>query len=588
MKISGTTQLPALLERCRAVLLSQADENKVTINKSETIKDKSCKPSHMIQRFHEAELNQEFDLIVIGGGINGAGIARDASERGLKVLLLEKEDFGAGCTSASTRLIHGGLRYLEHFEFRLVRESLRERELLLKNANHLVQKLELAIPVYKNDKRGLFLVKLGMILYDLLSYDKSLPAHKIMYKDDFIDYEPSIKQDSLTGGAIYYDAQVTYPERLCLENVLMAKENNALILNHAEVTGINVQSNKISSVEFVDLLAETVHKVSGKMIINASGPWVDSLCGLTEKNIPRKIGGTKGSHIIVKKFKGGPEHALYVSAKSDGRPFFIIPWQSYYLIGTTDLPFSENLNSIKASNDEINYLINETNNILREQKITTEDILYTYSGVRPLPHTKKSDPGSITRKHFAIDHKSEGINNFVSVGGKLTTYRSLSEEVVDLIYKKLNYKFVSSLTKVKPLLRNVDSNIDAYKNEQVKLSKLAYNVSPEVVKHLIDLYGIEYSKVLEQTKNDNSLTEVLNKASLDIKAQVKFATESELAFTISDVLLRRLVLGLCENFGQDAIPYVADCLHKQYGYSKEQIQAQVKQYEDGIVKLRSV
>ncbi len=565
MKIPGTTHLPALLERCKAV---------------------------MIQRFSEAHINQEFDLIVFGGGVNGSGIARDASERGLKVLLLEKEDFGSGCTSESTRLIHGGLRYLEHLEFSLVRESLRERELLLKNASHLVKELELCIPVYKGDKRGPLLIKLGMLLYDLLSFDKTLPSHKMMYMDDFQEYEPGIKSNGLVGGAIYYDAQISYPERLCLENVLMAKNNGGVVLNHAEVVDVSVDLNKINSVDFVDRLNGTKHTVRGKVIVNASGPWVDSLCGLTKKDILRKIGGTKGSHIVVRKFDNGPKHALYVSAKSDGRPFFIIPWQEQkqncYLIGTTDIPFSGDLDSLKASKDEIDYLINETNNILKDVKISHNDILYSICGVRPLPYVKKSDPGSITRKHFVLDHKNEGLDNFISVGGKLTTYRSLSEEAVDVVYRKLNYNFVSSKTKQIPLLRNVGSDVEHYKNTEAKLNGPKFNIDPKVVKHLIDLYGSEYLKVLEPVKENNKLGDFLNKSSMDIAAQVGFAVSNEEAYTISDVLLRRLTLGLCEGLGEDSIPYVADYLQKHLGYTKAEIDSQIKYYEDSVIKPRKI
>ena len=210
----------------------------------------------MLKRFNENQLKKEFDLIVIGGGINGCGITRDASERGLKVLLLEKEDFGAGCTGVTSRLGHGGLRYCEHLEFDLVRESLRERETLLHIANHLVRALKFSIPVYKGDKRGMQLIKLAMVLYGLLSYDKSLPGHKIYSKDNFLKLEPSVNPENLLGAAVYYDTQITYPERICLENVIMAKDRGALVLNHAEVAALNANLGKISEVEFVDRLTQ--------------------------------------------------------------------------------------------------------------------------------------------------------------------------------------------------------------------------------------------------------------------------------------------------------------------------------------------
>ena len=361
----------------------------------------------MLNRIDVNKISKEFDLIVIGGGINGCGIARDASERGLKVLLLEKEDFGAGCTSASSRLIHGGLRYLEHFEFDLVRESLCEREILLNNANHLVRPLELCIPIYSGDKRGYWTIKAGMLLYDLLSFDKSLPRHKMLSASGFSQYEPSVRQDNLLGGAVYYDTQIAYAERLCVENAIMAKQESAVVLNHTEVVGVKTDSRKISSVDFVDRLTGKQYSARGKYIVNVSGPWVDVLCGLVRSDLKKQIGGTKGSHIVIKKFDNGPRHALYVSAKSDGRPFFIIPWQDYYLIGTTDIPYSGDLDHVRMDETERQYLINEANRVLQSHRITASDVLFSCSGVRPLPCVDGKDPAEITRRHILFDHEKE-------------------------------------------------------------------------------------------------------------------------------------------------------------------------------------
>lgn len=561
-----------------------------TPHSNKLLKREGCLTLNMLQRFNDKDINKEFDLIVIGGGINGCGIARDASERGLKVLLLEKEDFGSGCTSVSTRLIHGGLRYLEHFEFDLVRESLREREILLQNANHLVKPIELCIPIYKTDKRGYFLIKIGMILYDILSFDKSLPRHRMMSPVKFSEYEPSVKKENLKGAAVYYDAQITHAERLCVENAIMAKNNGALVLNHAEVVNFGVDSGKISSIQFLDKLTGKAHKVKGKYIINVSGPWVDSLCGLVDRNIKKQIGGTKGSHIIIKKFDQGPKHALYVNAKSDSRPFFIIPWQNYYLIGTTDIPYSGNLDEPKAEINEINYLIEETNNIFENKKISTNDILFSYSGVRPLPYTgDQSNPAKITRKHIIHEHTKEDLANFISVvGGKLTTYRNLSEQAVDLTYKKLGYNFVASKTKNKPLIGNIDSEqkFEAYKKSQAKKVQKKHDLDQEIVFHLIDLYGKRYKEVLDLTVNNLEQGKLLSSYSLDIRAEVEFSIRKEMAYTLSDVLLRRTALGLSENLGEDAIPEVLKQLQILLNLSNDELKQQAEDYTKKIVQQR--
>lgn len=542
-----------------------------------------------IKRFTENQLSSEFDVAIIGGGINGCGIALDAALRGLKTILLEKIDFGYGCTSASTRLIHGGLRYLENYEFDLVRESLIERESLLKNANHLVKPLEICIPIYKNGKRSYWFIKLGMTLYDLLSYGKSLPSHKMISSSELIKYEPSILDKDLIGGAIYHDAQVSFPERICVELALMAKNCGALVLNHTEVTAINIDLKSIKSIEVIDLLTNKTYTLKAKVLVNASGPWVDSLCGLTERHIKTKIGGTKGSHIVIKKVQDGPKHAIYSSAKSDERPFFIIPWQNNYLIGTTDLSYFDDLNKVKATEDEIKYLLNESNLILKSAHLDKKDIIYSYSGVRPLPFTTELNPSKITRKHIVFDHECEGIDNFISIiGGKLTTYRNLAEQTVNLVYKKLNNNFKKSKTREFKYLGSISSEYSLYIKNQITKAKRKYDLDSEIIVFLIDYYGSRFKNVLDLTIKDPNMGRLLSSYTLDIRAQVQFSMQYELAYSLSDILLRRTTLGLNESMGVSAIPEITKQLREFYNYSDDEIKNQINDYEENILKLRSV
>ena len=371
-----------------------------------------------------------FDVVIIGGGINGAGIARDAAMRGLKVLLIEKGDLGCGTTTASTRLIHGGLRYLEHFEFGLVHESLREREILLRIASHLVKALPITIPIYKQGKRGRLTIRAGMVLYDLLSWGKSLPNHRMLSRSESLERWPGLNPDGLVGSALYYDAQVEFPERLVAANVRSAKEFSAQVLTHTRVTSLAVEDGKVSGVgfngEFVD----------AGIVINAAGPWIDLVLERAPVESPKLIGGTKGSHLVVSPFPSAPSNAIYLEARSDGRPIFIIPWNKLYLIGTTDVRFEGNPDDVRCEQWEVDSLLAESNLALPGAGLTRESILYTYSGVRPLPVTGEKNEESITRKHFIREHPR--LPNLLSiVGGKLTTYRSLSEECVDLIFRKL-------------------------------------------------------------------------------------------------------------------------------------------------------
>ena len=375
------------------------------------------------------------DVIIIGAGINGAGIARDAAMRGLKVLLVDKSDAGSGTTSASTRLIHGGLRYLEHFEFGLVRESLREREILLKIAPHLVRPLPIAIPIYKHSKRGRVTIRAGMILYDLLSAGKSLPRHRMLSRSETLKQTPALNPQGLLGSALYFDAQVEFPERLVLENVLAAREHGTEVFTYAPVTNLIVQANLVSEVEFIREGGQS-HFAHADVVINAAGPWVDRVLERAPLESPRLIGGTKGSHIVLPEFPGAPQNAIYLEAQSDRRPFFIIPWNGKFLIGTTDVRFEDDPDEARCELWEIDYLLAETNRAFPSAQLTREQILFTYSGVRPLPRTDDKGEQSITRRHFIREHP-QAKNLLSIVGGKLTTYRSLAEECVDVIFRKL-------------------------------------------------------------------------------------------------------------------------------------------------------
>ena len=376
-----------------------------------------------------------YDVVIIGGGINGAGIARDAAMRGLSVLLIEKGEIGAGTTSASTRLIHGGLRYLEHFEFGLVYESLRERETLLRIASDFVKPLAITIPIYKQSKRGRLTIRAGMILYDLLSRGKSLPRHQMLSRDETLERWRGLNSEGLVGSAVYYDAQVEFPERLVLANVRSALEFGAEVLTHTRVTNFAVEDAKVTGVEFVTEDGQTTF-VEGEVVINAAGPWIDQVLERAPIRSPKLIGGTKGSHIIVSPFPGAPGNAIYLEARSDGRPIFIIPWNKLYLIGTTDVRFEGDPDEVRCELWEIDYLLSETNLALPSAGLTRDSIIQTYSGVRPLPVTGDKDEQNITRRHFIREHPR--LPNLLSiVGGKLTTYRSLAEECVDLIFRKL-------------------------------------------------------------------------------------------------------------------------------------------------------
>lgn len=530
-----------------------------------------------------------FDLIVIGAGINGAGIARDAAMRGLSVLLLDKGDVGGGTSSWSTRLIHGGLRYLEYGEFGLVRESLRERECLLHIAPHLVHPLPLLVPIYKSSRRGPWTIRAGMIAYDLLSFGKTLPSHRMLSRAETLTEAPALEKNDLIGAAIYYDAQVELAERLVLENVISAAEHGAEVFTYSQVDRIKVEPGEIAGIEFMRAQGSdpTVseeserHYASGRVVINAAGPWVDQLLEKTGSSSPRQIGGTKGSHIIVAPFAGAPKTAIYVEAETDQRPFFIIPWNDKYLIGTTDLRYSGDLDHVAIASEEIDYLLRETNRVIPSANLDRSKVLYTYSGIRPLPFTGDKAEKSITRRHFIREHPQ--LPNLLSIiGGKLTTYRNLAEEAVDQVFGKLGRPIPKCVTDQQPLPGADTSDFDAFARDFKQRCSL-----PEVIsERLLRIYGVRSVEVSRLTEADSSLAEVFDDETHAIAAEVIYAFRNEMAQTLADCLLRRTMIGLNSTCGLNAVEAAAAVGLKHLGWSESRKRQEVKAYQNYVERFR--
>ncbi len=532
--------------------------------------------------------NHTFDLIVIGGGINGAGVVRDAALRGLKVLLIDQGDFCGGATSWSTRLVHGGLRYLEYFEFKLVRESLREREILLRTAPHLVKPLLLTIPIYADRSRPYWKIQAGMRLYDLLSYDKTLPNHRMLPAATFRQLFREIAPQSLAGGAQYYDSQVAYAERLALENVLDAKAAGAVVRNYVEAIGLERSKDRISAITCRDRLTGkefTVNCGPQCLIVNTAGPWVDAVLARGQQGgqvqpigQTLKIGPTKGSHIVVAPFPGMPlESALYVEAQSDGRPFFLVPWLGQVLIGTTDLHYSNSLNHIKANNDEIDYLICETNLIIPTAQLTRASVKFTYSGVRPLPAAAGKKPSSITRSHVLSDHSPDGASNLISlIGGKITTYRQVGEEVVDRAFQRRQQPVPKCETRTRSLPGAILPNDDRIKQS---IAQYSDRVSMGAIDHLFSIYGARAVDLLKLIDATPELAKSLMPDQPSILAQIVFAVRSEYAETLVDILHRRTMLAMQTDYGLGILPVVTAVLQAHCGWDAARCDREMAAYK---------
>ncbi len=371
-----------------------------------------------------------YDVVIIGGGIAGAGAARDLALRGVSVALLDKADFASGTTSRSSKLIHGGLRYLELWDFGLVRESLRERQALRRLAPHLVRPLPFLVPVYRDSTRSLIRVRLGLRLYDWLTPGRDRERYRVLRTLDALTLEPALRPRELRGAGYYLDDLLLYPERLCLENVLSAVRHGAHVWNYAEVEAVvRDRRGAPAGVKVRDLLTGQVATLGARVIVNATGPWVDQFRERTRvgERGARLIRPTKGIHCLLPRLT---ERAVY-HATADDRMIFVIPWRQFSLVGTTDTDFSGDLDRLHATRDEVQYLLGEVRRALPDPRVAAERVAYTYAGVRPLSREEAKRASDVSRAHRIV--AEEGGRVLSVTGTKLTTYRSMAEDAVDAV-----------------------------------------------------------------------------------------------------------------------------------------------------------
>ncbi len=517
---------------------------------------------------------RRYDLVVIGGGVNGAGIARDAAMRGLDVALFEKGDFGSGTSAWSSRLIHGGLRYLEYFELPLVYESLNERRRLQSIAPHLVKPIRIAIPIYEGSRRGPLLIRLGLLLYDLLSFRKSLPNRDLLKPQASLAAEPGLNPDGLRGLARYYDAQVTFAERLVLENVLDARAHGADVHNYSPVVEILIDGDRASGVAWQDRQSGERRECRARTIINAAGPWVDDVLDTAGREGTDYIGGTKGSHIVVAPFDGAPNDALYVEARSDGRPFFVLPWNGQVLIGTTDIRYDGSLDETRISEAETDYLIEETNRVFPRAGLERSDVHYAYAGVRPLPRREEGPESAITRRHAIVENRDVGRGLYSIVGGKLTTYRSLAEEAVDTVAARLDKPLRESRSGETPLpgafvAPSIEDRTD-----------LSLALPGAAVERLATIYGSRASDIFEGIADGRYPDGVLDPGGRVLKAEIAFAFDRELARDLCDVIHRRLMVGFDPDQGRSLYEAIADVAAGWMGWSADERDAALRALND--------
>jgi glycerol-3-phosphate dehydrogenase len=515
-----------------------------------------------------------YDVIVVGGGITGAGVARDAALRGLSCLLLEKGDFASGVTSKSTRLIHGGLRYLANFEVDLVAESLRERAILRRMAPYLIHPIPLVIPIYDGDPHGRAMISLGIHLYDLLSHESDIPHYFTSNTQRTLAFEPRLNREGLAGSALFYDHQIMMPERLVMENIVGAREAGAVVLNYVSVEKID-EANGGITVTAMNVLTKETAAYRTKVLINAAGPWIDSVRRSGNINRNKIIFPTKGIHLVLPKLS---EQALFVTSR-DGRMFFIIPFDQWSLVGTTDTKYDEDLDRVHATGGEVDYLLRESRRVLPGLTITREAILYTYAGIRPLAFAGGSE-SRISRKHRVIKEGRTG-RVITIAGGKLTTYRNMAKDAVDAACRALGVK-TPCVTDREPFPGGLDRPLDDYLREAVPDLSARYKVGEDTVRHLVRFYGSRTGRVLALAKEHPELAQKISSESRDLYAQVLYGIREEGAKTLSDIILRRMHLGMTGSRGSGEAARIAELAAAALKWNEEEKKQYLAQFRKDL------
>ncbi len=478
------------------------------------------------------------DLLVIGGGIVGAGVARDAALRGLSVALIEQNDLASGTSSRPTRLIHGGLRYLELFDFGLVRSDMRERETLLRIAPHLVFPLPFLMPLYRRGPFYRLKLRFGMFLYDLLSLDKSLPKRKRLDRGETLAAEPHLEPDGLGGAWRFYDAQVPFVERLVVENAVDAAAHGALVLNHARAVGYLRDGSAVTGATVRDEIGGTTLEIRARCTVNATGPWLDQTLVPLRADAPRPLLRlTKGTHLVVPL---ATEQAHVLFAKRDGRLFFVLPWNGHTIVGTTDTDYTGDPGAAEASPEDVEYLRNEASRAFPHAAF--DRIHFTWAGVRALVREEGVAEGQVSRKHKLYDHKRrDGIDGVLSVlGGKITAYRSIAEEVTDAVAARLG-------------------------------------VNARCSTGARTLPGVAPSAVTGEPLCAHAPT---------TRADIEHAVRAEWAMTLADVLLRRTAIGLSACQGLDRLDAIADQVGSVLGWDPARRAVEMDAYRREIAPMR--
>lgn len=499
---------------------------------------------------------ETFDVAIVGGGITGAGVARDAALRGLRVALLEAHDFAGGTSSRSSRLVHGGVRYLEHGHLHLVFESSRERRILLRIAPHLVRPLAFTWPVYRGARLSRLKLALGLGLYDALSMFRNVARHERLSRREVLEREPQLRSDGLLGGARYHDA-ATNDSRLTLANVMSAVEAGAAVLNHAPVSGFEIVGGRAQGLRGRDAIGGAAFTVRAATIVNATGPWSDDVRAFEAPVDRRSVAGSRGAHIAVPRIRIGNREAVTMLHPADGRVLFTLPAGDQAIIGTTETPTAPADRESQASADDVAYLLAAANSYFPEAALTTADVVAAWSGIRPLAQQLATgDVGSASREH-TIARGARGVLHVT--GGKLTTYREMASQVVDMFAGPGAAK---ERTAVVPLPGG-EQPLEG--TRRIALESIE---DAAVCERLILAHGTRWRDVWALGQERPVLRERLSPAHAVIGAEMVHGVVTEMALTLGDLLIRRTHLAFeSADQGRSVAPAVAELVAPLLGWS---------------------
>jgi glycerol-3-phosphate dehydrogenase len=526
----------------------------------------------LLKRYIEEEGPDKFDLIIIGGGITGAAVAYIAAARSLSVALFEKSDYGGATSAATSKLIHGGLRYLANGELRLVRESLRERRILGNIAPNFVYPLPFLMPMYKRWRGNLWKMLAGMYLYDALSYDKKdtwdkgkkLENHRLVSHRKTVRLEPNLKKENLRNAFYFFDYQSIFPERLTLAFIKSAAEYGARVSNYTAVEGfLFAGKGRINGVRVKDHFSGATREVYGDLVINCGGTWADKILELAagEGLEAHKVKRSEGIHIITRKIAG---HHVVSLQKNDGGHMMIMPWRDHSLIGTTDKEFLGDPDDYHVSADSIEEIISAVNTHFG-RPITRDDIVHAYGGLRPLVDDQTKGSYETSRKYEVYDNAADGLEGMITVeGGKYTTSRSLAREVLKLISVKLNRTLSDS---VSDNLYLSGCEIRDMRQFMIRQHLNYRDFSRETVEYVSRNYGTESKVVFQIARDDRRYAEVVSHDG-EILAEVVYAIRYESAKTLCDIMMRRTGTGTLGNPGDEITEKIASLAAEMLGWDK--------------------